>query len=274
MLPLILIFIMINLINKWGNLTSPVYFSFAFIIFICNSGKAQNNLDCYSRFSFSIGFENSYGFQMDELPFGIQYTHEKQLIPSLGISYDFFRSEKSTVRTGIRIIRIIEKEFFILTSEYTTLRDDFIFFIDTSTGFEDLRYEVSLDYNYNLYSSKNTAFYIGSKGFLGYGQNTHPSILEFNVEDNNGFESHFISSHRSPNNFYGKIGVETGIKLSTSWLLARVNFYYHHRLRNLYEGKLIINNSNNERIEQDYVLKGHSFGVGLSLYPKKANKGL
>lgn len=181
---------------------------------------------------------------------------------------------KSTVRTGIRIIRIIEKEFVILTQEYTTLPDDFIFFIDTSTGFGDLRYEVSLDYNYNFYSTKNTAFYIGSEGLLGYGQDTHPSILEFNVEDNNGFASQLIATQRSPNIFYGKIGAEAGIKFSTPWLLARVNFYYHHRLQNLLEGKLIINNTNNEKIERDYVLKGNSFGASLSLYPKKAKKSI
>ncbi len=262
---------MINQVKKWGNLNSPIFFKFVFFILFFNSGYAQEHTNEYYRFSISVGFENLMGFQMDKLPYGLQYAHKNQIVPAFGINYDFYKNQNINLRTGARVIRIIEKEFFLLSTEYTKAPYDFIYFINTSTGSEDYRYEMFIGYDYKLFSAKNADIFIGTEALLGYQPKSHPSILEF-YNEYNGFESSLIASHTNPNKLYGKLGAVAGINFYTNWMSLRLNFYYHYRLQNFLEGTLTINNSNNEKIESSYSLKGDSYGIGISVYPKKRKK--
>ncbi|WP_203295478.1 hypothetical protein [Luteirhabdus pelagi] len=263
-------FTLIGRSRKWIPSKASILISIISIVSFSTFGNAQNILDSYSRLSFSAGFEKVYGFEIDQLPFGLHYEHIEQSVPSIGIHYDIYRWENSLLRTGLRLTRIIEKEFVLLPDNYTGApAGSFIVYIDTSTGFDDLRYELSLGYNYFIINKRTFAFYLGAEGIFGLGQNTYPSVLEIGFGPN---ETQLTAAHQSPSSVYGKLGVETGIKFATPHFLARINFFYHYRLQNMLEGHLVINNSNNELIEREYQLKGDSYGVSLMIYPKKRKK--
>lgn len=264
-------FTLIGRSRKWIPSKASIFISIISLVGISTFGNAQNILDNYSRLSFSAGLENIHGFEMNALPFNLEYYHREQIAPSIGVNYDIYRFEKSTFRIGLRVIRIVEKEYIFFSEEYTRGPRDLVRNVDVSAGSLDYKFELNVGYNYDILNSKKIALYIGAESILGYDQNTNPTILEFYTEYD-GFESILEAIHSSPNALYGKLGAETGIKFATPHFLARINFFYHYRLQNMLEGHLVINNSNNELIEREYQLKGDSYGVSLMIYPKKRKK--
>lgn len=218
-----------------------------------------------------MGIEKQSGFEMQQLPYDLIYRHENQTVPSLSIHYDGYRNNHNTLKFGLRTIRIIEKEYFFISQEYSESPYGMNNFITTKTGLGDLRFELISQYEYRFLNSKNSSFFVQGIGILGYEPNTHFSILEAGIEYN-GFETYLIASHKNPNTFYGKLGAGAGINFYSNSFLLSLNVFYHYRLNNFLQGTLIINNSNNERIVRDYALKGDSFGIGISVYPKRKNK--
>lgn len=264
---LIQTFILIKQIKQWGKATFPIHPTLLFVLLAINLSNAQNIATPYTKLSYTIGFENVQGFAMEPLPFGLQYAHVEQTAPSLSINYDLFRWYNSFLRTRFRVLRIVEKEYILLSQQYTNAPNgDFISYITTSSGTGDLRFEFVLGYDYDVLNRKTFSLFLGTEGMVGLGQDTYPSILEIGFEPNN---TQLNANQSSPNTMYFKLGTEAGIKLTNPYFLARVNFFYHYRLQNLLEGRLVINNSNNQFLERDYTLKGDSYGVSLTVYPKK-----
>ncbi len=272
MLPHIIIFTLVNFIVRKRERYIPFLLLYGlFSISFLEDTFGQSNSELYLRLSITVGIENIYGFEMEQLPYNLIYRHENQIGKSLSINYDVHRNNFVTLRFGLRTILIIENEYVFFSKEYSEIPYDINYYITTNTGFGDLRYEFLSQYEYRFLTSKNSSLFIGVAGILGYEPNTHFSILETGNEYN-GFESYLIASHKNPNSLYGKLGAGAGINLYTDWLLLRLNFYYHYRLQNFLEGKLIIDNSNNERIERNYVLKGDSYGIGVSVFPRRSRK--